>query len=214
MTLVWHERDRGHTVGGAVTEAAPDAVSRAGLLGRLAAGVGAALGGGAAAAILTSALGAARSGHDRTVFQFAITLEHLQVAFYTQALKAGKLTGEVRQFAQVVAAEERKHLTYLSGAAGGRIAAAPAFTFADALRDESSFIAAAVSIEENGLAAYNGQAGNLSPGALAKVGRVISVEARHAAWARSLAGKQPAPVAVDVPISAAAAQRAIKAYLA
>jgi rubrerythrin len=209
--LVWHERDRGHTEG----ETAPDALSRAGLLGRVGAGLAAALGGGAAAAGLTSALGApARHGRDRAVFAFAITLEHLQVAFYSQALKSGKLTGEFRQFAQVVAAEERKHLTYLTGVAGGRAAPVPSFTFGDALSSEAKFIAAAVTIEDMGLAAYNGQAGNLSSGARARVGRVISVEARHAAWARALDGKQPAPVAVDVPISAAAAQRAIKPYLA
>jgi hypothetical protein len=211
-SLVWHERDREHAE--VEPEAAHAALSRAGLLGRLAAGLGAALGAGAAAAGLASAIGAPGSGHDRAVFRFAITLEHLQVAFYTAALKSGNLTGEVRQFAEVVAAEERKHLTYLSRAAGGHVVVAPAFTFSDALRDQKSFVAAAVSIEENGLAAYNGQAGNLSPDALARVGRVISVEARHAAWARALAGMQPAPVAVDVPISAAAAQRAIKPYLA
>jgi Ferritin-like domain len=210
-SLVWHERDREHAE--VEPETAHAALSRAGLLGRLAAGFGAALGAGAGAAGLASAIGAPSSGHDRAVFRFAITLEHLQVAFYTAALKSGNLTGEVRQFAEVVAAEERKHLTYLSRAAGGHVVA-PAFTFSDALRDQKSFVAAAVSIEENGLAAYNGQAGNLSPDALARVGRVISVEARHAAWARALAGMQPAPVAVDVPISAAAAQRAIKPYLA
>ena len=69
-------------------------------------------------------------------------------------------------------------------------------------------------LEDTGLAAYNGQAANLSAPALADVGRIISVEARHAAWVRALAGKQPAPVAIDVPISAAQAQTALKGFIA
>ena len=42
---------------------------------------------------------------------------------------------------------------------------------------------------------------------------MISVEARHASWARSLAGKLPAPVPADVPITASAALKSIKSYL-
>ena len=64
-----------------------------------------------------------------------------------------------------------------------------------------------------GLAAYNGQAENISRTTLQSVSRVISVEARHASWARSLAGKLPAPVPADVPITASAALKSIKSYL-
>ena len=148
------------------------------------------------------------------MLQFALGLEELQAAFYAAALHAGKLSGEARQFAETVGSEERAHLHYVRQALGSGAGPAPAFKFGNALRDQSSFVAAAVSLEDTGLAAYNGQATNLSPHVLAEVGRVMSVEARHAAWIRSLAGQQPAPVAVDIPISAAQAHAQLKQYMA
>jgi rubrerythrin len=128
-------------------------------------------------------------------------------------LRDGKLTGQTRQFAEVVGREEREHLHYLERTLGRAAGSAPAFKFGDATTDNAKFIAAAVEIEDTGLAAYNGQAENMSRATLGSVARVISVEARHAAWARSLAGKLPAPVPADVPITASAALKSIKPYL-
>ena len=54
-------------------------------------------------------------------------------------------------------------------------------------------------LEDTGVALYNGQAGNLTPASLAAAAEIVSVEARHAAWARDLAGEIPAPVATDTP---------------
>jgi hypothetical protein len=59
-----------------------------------------------------------------------------------------------------------------------------------------------VVLEDVGVALYNGQAGNLTRGALAAAAEIVSVEARHSAWARDLAGEIPAPVATDVPADA------------
>jgi hypothetical protein len=190
-------------------------VSRRGLLARVAAGLGAVTAGGAAAAGLATATGAAPlTARDRQVLELALSLERLQTAFYAQALSAGKLSGEARQFAEVVGAEERAHLSYLSQALGLPATAAQSYRFGDAVTDAAKFVAAAATLEDMGLATYNGQATNLSPGALERVGPVISVEARHAAWARALAGQQPAPVPIDVPISAAQTQAALRRYLA
>ena len=157
--------------------------------------------------------GPSLSSRDRDVLEFALKFEQLQTAFYGQALKHGKLTGQTKQFAQVVGGEERAHMRYLERALGRDAGKAPTFTFGDALANNATFIAAAVTIEDTGLAAYNGQAENMSRATLESVARVISVEARHAAWARSLAGKLPAPVPADVPITAAAALKSIKPYL-
>ncbi|MGA2011993.1 MAG: ferritin-like domain-containing protein [Solirubrobacteraceae bacterium] len=169
---------------------------------------------GAAAAGLESASGASPlTARDRDVLTFALMLEELQVAFYSQALRSGRVTGEARQFAEVVGAEERAHLAYLRQAAGSAATAAERYRFGGALHDTPSFVSAAVAIEETGVAAYNGQATNLSPASLARVARVISVEARHAAWARALAGRQPAPVPIDVPISAMTARAALGRYM-
>jgi rubrerythrin len=197
------EREAAATVG----------ISRAGLLARTLLGLGSLSAGGAvalAAGSATRALGP----RDRAVLEFALTLERLQVAFYSEASGSSAITGEAHQFAQVVAAEERLHLAYLEKALGVTTGVAPRFRFGDALSSPGKFILAAVAIEETGVAAYNGQATNLSRRVLARVDRVISVEARHAAWARALAGLQPAPVAIDVPISATQAQAALRRYIA
>ena len=52
------------------------------------------------------------------------------------------------------------------------------------------------------MAAYNGQATNLSRATLEAAAKVVSVEARHAAWIRSIIGEPPAPDATDTPLSA------------
>ena len=149
---------------------------------------------------------------DRTVLEFALVLEQLQTAFYAGALGAGKLTGEPREFAEVVAGEEQAHLGYLRRELGSGTRPASRYRFGDLFATNASFVAAAVELEETGVAAYNGQAENLSPSTLGAIARVISVEARHAAWARGLAGQQPAPVAADIPISSATAMSAIRRY--
>ena len=191
-------------------------VPRAAILKRIALSLGGLSAAGAAAAGLASASrssGSALSARDREVLEFALMFEQLQTAFYGEALRHGKLKGPTRQFAEVVGGEERAHLHYLERALGSAARSAPSFTFGDATTDDAQFIAAAVTIEDTGLAAYNGQAGNMSRATLQSVARVISVEARHAAWARSLAGKLPAPVPADVPITAATALKSIKSYL-
>ena len=165
------------------------------------------------------AAGLARAGSptmgagDRAVLRFALTLEQLQTAFYDHALATGRLSGEVRQFAEIVRDEERAHLLYVQRALG-QGAGAPQFRFGDAAQDDGRFVAAAATLEETGLAAYNGQAGNLTPGALAAVSRVISVEARHTAWVRSLTGELPAPDPIDEPISAAQAMSRVRPFIA
>lgn len=189
--------------------------TRAGFVRRIAVGLGAVSAGGAGAAALASAHGpAALAARDRRILSFALELEHLQSAFYAEAIRGGKLSGEVRQFAEIVGREEAAHLHYLEKAVGASAGASRRYRFGDAAHSNHSFIAAAVRLEDTGLAGYNGQAVNLSRSALRSVSRVISVEARHAAWARDLAGQPPAPHATDAPISAAQAMTAIHPYLA
>jgi hypothetical protein len=164
----------------------------------------AALAGGAGVGVLRhSAVAAAASGEpspaqDRAIFNFALLLEYLQAAFYTQAVQAGKLTGEVRGFAEVVSEHERAHVEYLRKALGTHARPRPEFDFRDAVRNQSAFLKAAVLLENTGVLAYNGQAPNLTKPALAAAAEIVSVEGRHAAWISSLAGVPPAPRAADV----------------
>ena len=151
------------------------------------------------------------ASQDRSIFEFMVLLEQLQSAFYAKVLAANILKGEQLQFAQTVGAQEKAHLEYLQQQLGGTGATTHTFHFGDATTSPSGFLSAAVSLEEVGLGAYNGQAPNLTPGALRKAGRIVPVEARHVAWIRSLAGVLPAPVASDVPLTQAEAETHIKA---
>lgn len=189
--------------------------SRARLLKGSVIGLGALLGSAAGAAELVASSGSQRSAErDREILKSALLIERLQAAFYAEALRVGSLSGELRQFAQVVGAQEQAHVKYVSGAIGAAVTKAPSFHFGSATRDSSKFITTAVTLEDTGLAAYNGQAGNLTPQGLAAAARVVSVEARHAGWARALAGRDPAPTASDVPITLTEATAALQPFLA
>jgi hypothetical protein len=136
---------------------------------------------------------------DVEVLNFALAFEELQAAFYAGALRRLKLHGDWLQFAQVVGAHERAHVAFLREALGSAANPTPRFELARPPADLKEFQRVAIALEDVGVALYNGQAGNLTPAALASAAEIVSVEARHAAWALDLAGEIPAPVASDVP---------------
>ena len=171
---------------------------------------GAAVGG---AELAASADSGGSAATDREILTYGLLIERLQAAFYAAALAGGQLTGEARQFAQVVGAQEQAHVRYLSAALGPSAGASPRFRFGDSATDHAKFIATAILLEETGLGVYNGQAVSLTPTTLAAAARIVSVEARHAAWARALDGKDPAPAAVDVPITVAQAKRTFGPFI-
>ncbi len=49
------------------------------------------------------------------------------------------------------------------------------------------------------MAAYNGQAANVTAEVFVAAARIVSVEARQEAWIRSSAGRDPAPQTTDQP---------------
>ena len=148
---------------------------------------------------------------DDKIFAFILTLEQLQVAFYTAALDAGVLKDEPLQFAKVVGGHEREHLAYLEAQLSRAAPAPPTFRFGAAAMTSTGFLTAVIGVEELGLGAYNGQAPNLTPAGLRRAGRIISVEARHVAWARDMAGDVPAPNASDTPLTQAQVLSTVKA---
>jgi hypothetical protein len=179
--------------------------SRRRLLGRGAVAGAAAIGGFSLLGPRPAPAGAAPSeAQDQKIFNFALLLEYLQAAFYGEAVDRGRLKGDVREFAEVVSGHERAHVDYLRKALGARARERPAFSFGDATHDERKFLDAAVLLENTGVAAYNGQAANLTKKALAAAAEIVSVEGRHAAWVSDLAGKEPAPHAMDAGASATA----------
>jgi Ferritin-like domain len=147
---------------------------------------------------------------DARVLNFALLLEELTAAFYAEALAKARLTGELREYAQIVGAHERAHVRFIRGALGAKAQRPPGFDFGNATSDPDEFTAAAITLEDTGVSAYNGQAANLTPAALGAAARIVSVEARHAAWIRDLAGRPPAAEPTDAALSEGEVRRALE----
>lgn len=134
---------------------------------------------------------------DAKILNFALLLEYLEDAFYSDALANDVLSGELLQFAEEVSRHEAAHVELLRDALGDKARPRPSFEFGDATSDPGRFSSAAVLLEETGTAAYIGQGANLSSAVAVTAGRITSVEARHTAWIRDIAGRHPAPHAAD-----------------
>lgn len=184
-------------------------ISRAGFLKTAAAG-----GVATAGVLLEGGAEPARSAgsrkQDAEILGFVLRLERLQAAFYEEALDKAGLRGEVRRFARVVAGHERAHVQFLERALGADVPARQRYAFGRDTRDPKAFLVAGRRIEDVGVRAYNGQAPNLTEKALASAARIVSVEARHAAWIRDLAGVDPAPDAAEPVLSADEAQARLR----
>lgn len=168
-----------------------------------------------AAGIIVGGVGAPAIGSgsrlgDAEILNFALEMEELQAALYEQALLHAGLTGELAQYARVVGGHEREHVAFLRQTLGSRAEPAPAFDFGDAVTDPNRFAVAARVLEDLGVAALDGQAGNLTKPSLAAVATIVSVEARHAAWIRDLLGEPPAPTAANPSEGAARVMAAIR----
>ena len=168
--------------------------------------------GGALAAV--TALGAAdrlaaapSPEQDVKVLNLLLLVERVEVALYEAALERAGLTGDLDEFARAVVAHEREHLAYLEDALGDKADPEPDYDLADVTRDADAFARAAARLEDIAVGAYNGQATNVTPGAFLAAARIVSVEARHAAWIRSIRNGDPAPDAVDVPYDEAKVRR-------
>lgn len=149
-----------------------------------------------------------------SVLNYAYALEQLEAAFYAQVVKTPATdfkTGELAYFQQV-AAHEAIHRDFLKAAIINVAKATPiqdltpnfsSITFTS----RSSVLGAAKAFEDLGVAAYNG-AGKLisasdpnGPTYLTVAGKIVSVEARHAAYIRDLI--TPGSFAADDQVDAA-----------
>ena len=126
---------------------------------------------------------------DIDILNFALTLEYLEAEFYAQANR-NKVWGtnrELRRFSTVVAQHEAVHVNFLRKTLGAKAVAKPKFDFKDTVTNQEKFAATAQALEDTGVHAYLGQVANIKAKAvLVGAGRILPVEARHAAWIRDL----------------------------
>jgi hypothetical protein len=189
----------------------PAAHTRGRLLERAVVAGGTLVAGGVAVAGLPAlALAAPSPKQDAEILNFALLLEELEAAFFAEAEQRARLTPELDEFVRVVLRHERAHVAFLRKALGTKARKRPTFAFGRATRDRNAFTATAVVLQDTAVAAYNGQAANLTKPTLAAAATIVSVEARHAGWIRAIQGINPAPAATETPISAAEATAAIR----
>jgi ferritin-like protein len=180
---------------GAVQEAVEQVTgeTRAAFIGKAVVG-GAALFG----ALAAPAVAEASAASDVAILNYALTLEYLQAAFYTETERLGAVGGELKRVPRQLGAVERAHVTAIKQALGRAAVKRPAFNFRGVTEDNSKFLKTAVAFEDLAAAAYKAQAARIkSPALLAAAISIHSVEARHAAWMRFLAGVTPAAAAFD-----------------
>ena len=101
------------------------------------------------------------------------------------------------EFAETVGEHERQHVEFLEKALGDAAGPAPRLSLTAATANAQVFGETARMLEDAGVAAYNGQAANLTKKTLGPAAEIVSVEGRHAAWIRDILGLDPAPRAAD-----------------
>jgi rubrerythrin len=150
--------------------------------------------------------------NDVRILQFALTLEYLEAAFYNEAVRNGALAADALEAAKIVQKHENTHVRALKKALGSAAPKKPEFDFKGTTEDDAKFLATAQTLEDTGVAAYSGQAGNISqPAVLAVAASILTVEARHASRFRTLNGNSFAPAAFDKPRTKKQILKAVKA---
>jgi hypothetical protein len=180
---------------GAIREAAEQVSgeTRAAFLGKAAVGGAALLG-----ALAAPPIGQASAASDVAILNYALTLEYLQAAFYTETERLDAVGGDLKRVPRQLGAVERAHVAAIKKALGRAAVKRPAFNFRGVTEDQSKFLKTAVAFEDLAAAAYKAQAARIkSPALLAAAISIHTVEARHAAWMRFLAGVTPAAAAFD-----------------
>jgi len=177
--------------------------TRAALIDRaLVTGAAVAVGGAVTAALPDLAGSKPSPARDVEILNFALLLEYVQAGFYAEALRRGSLDGELKEYAQIVGGHERTHVAFLRKALGAKARKPPKLDFGDDTSSAKRVTDAALKLEDLSVVGYNAQAPALTTGALAAAARIVSVEARHAAWIRAIAGLNPAPEASEPVVSA------------
>jgi hypothetical protein len=144
------------------------------------------------------------SPRDISILNFVLNLEELQAIFYTETERNKILHGPLAQQARVVGAHERAHARALRKVLGRHAVKQAHFDFGGTTEDPDAFRRTAVAFEDLSVAAYKAQAPKIVEREyLVSALAIHSVEARHAAWIRRLAGKTPVEGAFDEPISRA-----------
>ncbi len=145
---------------------------------------------------------------DIDVLNYALTLEHLENAFYRDGL-AGFTTEDfdegVFDNLTLIGGHEAAHVDALTATItdlGGTPVEEAAYDFGDAFEDPDAFLETAAALENTGVSAYDGAAAAIQDvNLLAVAGQIVAVEARHASYLNLLTGEVPFPGSFEEPLS-------------
>ncbi len=126
--------------------------------------------------------------NDIGILNYAYALEQLEAAYYTQVLAASVFAGlpaNDRELLTDLRNHEVIHREFLKRALGTAAIPALAVNFGNALGSRDSILSTAQTFEDLGVSAYNGAGKYLTSAVnLLVAGKIVSVEARHAAAIR------------------------------
>jgi rubrerythrin len=147
---------------------------------------------------------------DIDVLNYALTLEHLEYAFYRDGIGLFTFGTDSRgQSIDTSFAAIRDHegahvetLTSVISDLGGEPVAEATYDFGDAYADPMAFLATAAALENTGVSAYDGAGQFITdPELLTAAGSIVAVEARHASYLNLLTGEIPFPAAFETPLT-------------
>ncbi|GAC1372939.1 MAG: ferritin-like domain-containing protein [Actinomycetota bacterium] len=132
---------------------------------------------------------------DIDVLNYALTLEYLESAFYTQGNAKNLLTGVEATYLKAIGADEAAHVAALKATItklGGTPVAAPGVDFKDSFSTRDKFLMTSNTLENVGVGAYLGAAGFIkNKDILQAAAGIFGVEARHAAVTGNLLNLPP-----------------------
>jgi hypothetical protein len=148
---------------------------------------------------------------DLDVLNYALTLEHLEYAFYRDGI--GNFTFGNDPFGQsidtnlaAIRDHEGAHVTALTDAItsmGGTPVTEATYDFGYGT-DPVAFLATAAALENTGVSAYDGAGQYIqTPDLLPVEGGIVAVEARHASYLNLITGADPFPNAFEVALTPA-----------
>jgi rubrerythrin len=147
---------------------------------------------------------------DVDVLNYALTLEHLEYAFYRDGVGLFSFGNDSRgesidtNFA-AIRDHEGAHvdtLTSVISDLGGEPVAEATYDFGDAYGDPTAFMTTAAALENTGVSAYDGAGQYISdPDLLTAAGSIVAVEARHASYLNLLTGEVPFAAAFETPLT-------------
>ena len=147
---------------------------------------------------------------DVAVLNYALTLEHLEFAFYrdnvdTFDLGVDGFGNSINEYLGLIRDHEGEHVEVLTSvieSLDGEPVEEAEYDFGYEAGDVAGFLATAAALENTGVSAYDGAGAAISdPGLLTAAGQIVAVEAEHAAYLNVLTGEVPFPEAFDPPLT-------------